>query len=119
LPPSLPAAAAEPLPEPQQPASNVVARFVEEYQHVWALLITSDYQKELVADWAGRIPLQAWSYGLKQCADHRKVGNWRYLESILSRVEREGLSPPCPVPVMEAVPLGFSVKGLLASGGTL
>lgn len=90
--------------------------FVEEYQRVWALLISSEYERDKVEDWSKRVTLPVWTFALQECADSRKVGHWKYFESILRRVEREGL--PETVPKAQSPPasvngsIGFSLSSV-------
>ena len=86
------AAAAADLPETIPKA----AEFMQEYERVWCLTL-NPYHAEKVAEWSERVTPLAWSYALKECADVRKVGNWKYLETILRRVEVEGIEGIAPV----------------------
>lgn len=64
--------------------------FVREYEKTWALLLTP-YLAEKLDDWCARVPIEAWEFALHECAENRKVGNWKYFETILRRVEAEGV----------------------------
>jgi hypothetical protein len=66
------------------------ADFVKEYENTWGLMLTQ-YHAEKVKDWCDRVTVTAWSYALKECADHRNVGQWKYFEKILERIEKDGL----------------------------
>lgn len=77
--------------------------FVKAFEHSWAMLLTP-YTAEKLDDWVGRVPIEAWEFALHECAESRKTGNWKYLESILRRVEAEGVPKvPLPVPKAQAV----------------
>lgn len=80
-----PAAAAYP-PEPTTKSKN----FETEYERVWGLTL-NEYHAEKVAEWAGLVTFEGWSYALQECADNRNAGKWKYLESILRRVANEGV----------------------------
>ncbi len=86
------------------PAENekptAAAAFISEYERIWSLPIESPYRQEQIEGWIGRVTVDGWQYALKECADHRKVGQWRYLETILKRVEVEGV----PLPKPEVIP---------------
>lgn len=77
--------------------------FIKSYEHSWAMLLTP-YTAEKLDDWVGRVPIEAWEFALHECADSRKTGNWKYLESILRRVEAEGVpKAPQQIPKAQAV----------------
>lgn len=65
--------------------------YIESYQRIWALMPESEYRAQVIGEWAQRVTLQVWEYALKECADNSKVGQWRYLEAILKRLEHDGL----------------------------
>lgn len=85
----------------------LTAQFITAYRKVWALVPASEYEVGKLTDWAGRVTLEAWEYALAECADRGRVGNWKYLETILRRVEREGVqtkrngSAPIAAPVVD------------------
>ena len=83
-------------PPEQQPPAATPAPFVQEYERVWALSVDSPYRAQQIDDWARRVTIDGWSYALKECADHSKVGQWRYFETILKRVESEGVPKTVP-----------------------
>jgi len=94
---------------------ELLKAFLDEYENTWALKIASPYERDKVIDWTKRIPLAAWRYGLRECADNRKVGQWRYFEKILARVEREGLQEQAPPPVVESPRrTAFALEEILA-----
>ena len=71
--------------------SASASKFTELYKRMWALLPATEYEQAKITDWATRVTVDAWEYALKECVDHRQTGQWKYLETILRRVEREGL----------------------------
>lgn len=77
--------------------TDPVPAFTASYKRIWAMLPASEYEQAKVKDWAERVPLEAWEYALKECVDSRNTGQWKYFESILRRVEKEGLQKPKPV----------------------
>ena len=83
-------------PQPTTTADPVPA-FTASYKRMWAMLPASEYEQAKVKDWAERVPLEAWEYALKECVDSRNTGQWKYFESILRRVEKDGLQKPKPV----------------------
>ena len=90
----MPTAAAA-LPEPVrvvEKESGKYQNFIDSYERIWGLTIASPYQAEKIEDWAKRVAISAWEYALQQAADNRKNGNWRYFETILNRVEVEGVA---------------------------
>jgi len=90
------------------------ADFVKEYQAKWAML-PAQYHAEKIQGWCDRVPIQAWVYALKECADSRKVGNWKYFERILERVEQEGVPETAGekvVPQKASGQVEFSLGGL-------
>lgn len=66
--------------------------YVAAYEHVWGRLISSPYEGDRLHEWAGRVPLEAWQYALTESAK-ANAKNWKYLEAILVRVERDGFTP--------------------------
>jgi len=66
--------------------------YVAAYEHSWGRLISSPYEGERLHEWAGRVPLEAWEYALTESAK-ANAKNWKYLEAILVRVERDGFTP--------------------------
>lgn len=94
-----PSVSKEPSAEPADllPA-DAYPLFVDAYERIWGTLPESEYRFELIADWAERVTTEGWEYALKECADRRKVGQWRYLEKILARVEVEGIGEKPDVP---------------------
>jgi len=90
------------------------AGFVKEYQAKWAML-PNEYYAEKIHGWCERVPVEAWVYALKECADVRKVGNWKYFERILERVEQEGVPETTKEKVAAQKTSGkveFSIGGL-------
>jgi phage replication O-like protein O len=89
-----------------------ISDFVSAYQSVWGMMVSSAYIGEEIQDWEKRITLEGWRYALKECADTRNVGNWKYLRKILERIERDGYLPqPQAVPVMATV--DFALEELI------
>lgn len=74
-------------------ASCVLAKsaFVAAYERVWGVVVPSPYIADEIADWETRVTLDAWCYGLQECANLRKIGNMKYLAGILRRVEQDGV----------------------------
>lgn len=93
-------------------AADPAAAFTDAYKHAWALLPSSEYEQEKITDWAQRVTLEAWEYALRECVDHRHTGQWKYLETILKRVEKEGLSAVA-VPSSNGVAAGFTLDDVL------
>lgn len=103
------------FPSKENADRELLKAFIDEYENTWALKVASPYDQEKIVDWTKRIPLAAWRYGLRECADHRKVGQWRYFEKILARVEREGLQEQTPSPVIESPRrTAFALEEILA-----
>lgn len=71
-------------------AKPEITDYVAAYQRIWGLMISSSYIGEQVQEWEKRVPIEAWIYALEESAKSRKIGNWKYLEGILQRVEQEG-----------------------------
>jgi len=69
------------------------------YEQIWGRLIESPYINEEIHEWSERITLDGWKYSLQQAADSN-ARNWRYLRSILKRVEEDG--PPVVVVAEES-----------------
>ena len=82
---------------------------------MWAMLPASEYEQAKVKDWAERVPLEAWEYALKECVDRHNVGQWKYLETILKRVEKEGIQSSLPVVAAAAngIVNGFDMSAML------
>lgn len=96
-------------------AADPAVTFTDLYKRTWALLPASEYEQEKITDWSKRVAVEAWEYALRECVGHRHVGEWKYFEKILRRVEKEGL----PVDLPEVVPptangkiAGFSLAEL-------
>lgn len=100
------AAAADPAPSPPS------ALFVEAYKRTWALLPASEYEQEKITDWSKRVTLDVWEYALRECVDHRHTGQWKYLETILKRMERDGPTAVMPAQPNGVVP-GFTLDAIL------
>jgi phage replication O-like protein O len=64
--------------------------FIAAYEHIWGMVIESSMKAEMIHDWQDRITLAMWEYGLTESMK-ANARNWKYLESILRRVEVEGL----------------------------
>lgn len=97
-------------------AADPAAAFTGLYKRTWAILPASEYEQEKIVDWSKRVSVEAWEYALQECVGHRHVGEWKYFEKILRRVEREGL----PVEIPQVVPPtangtvnGFDVSQLI------
>lgn len=95
-------------------AADPITAFTNTYKSTWALLPASDYEAGKIKDWANRVPLEAWEYALRECVDHHNTGQWKYLESILKRVEKDGLPQVSPAvaatPVANGKIAGFSMS---------
>lgn len=97
----------EQSPLPASTADVTVKQFIASVKRYWALLPDSDYTANKLVDWTKRVPLEAWDYALEECVNRAKVGQWGYLDSILRRVEREGVqtkrngSAPIAAPVVD------------------
>lgn len=70
-----------------------ISDFVQAYQTIWGLTIASPYIGEEIKEWEERVTLEGWRYALKECADTRNIGNWKYFRKILERLAREGYQP--------------------------
>lgn len=66
--------------------------WVEAYERIWGRLISSPYEGDRLHEWAGRVTFEAWQYALTESAK-ANAKNWKYLEAILIRVERDGFTP--------------------------
>ena len=91
------------------------AAFISAYKHTWALVPASEYEAAKVKDWSERVTLECWQYALEECVNHRQTGQWKYLETILRRVEREGLPQGAAVaaaPTANGKVTGFSLAEL-------
>ena len=100
---------------PTTAAVDPVPAFTASYKRMWAMLPASEYEQAKVKDWAERVPLEAWEYALKECVDSRNTGQWKYFESILRRVEKDGLQKPKPVsaPVANGTVQGFDYSAVI------
>lgn len=103
---------------PEDPVDTMPAaefrRWTREYERTQALLVASDYEGEKVRDWWKRVPFEAWTYALEQAKDNRQTGRWSYIETILKRVEQDGL--PVEKQVQKAattVVKGLSVRTIM------
>jgi len=96
-------------------AADPVPAFTASYKRMWAMLPASEYEQAKVKDWAERVPLEAWEYALKECVDRHNVGQWKYLETILKRVEKEGIQSSLPVVAAAAngIVNGFDMSAML------
>jgi hypothetical protein len=74
----------------------LTAKFVREYERVWGLTLTS-YHAEQLNEWVGRVTFEGWSYALQECAKTRNIGQWKYFEKILARIEKEGMAGSVPI----------------------
>lgn len=97
--------------EQQLPAAPAKSPFIAAYERVWGILVPSPYIADEIAEWEKRVTLEAWCYGLQECADARKIGQMKYLRSILRRVEQEGLPKPKIQP--PSPDLGFSLEEII------
>jgi phage replication O-like protein O len=70
-----------------------ISDFVQAYQTIWGLTIASPYIGEEIKEWEQSVTLDGWRYALKECADTRNIGNWKYFRKILERLAREGYQP--------------------------
>jgi phage replication O-like protein O len=93
------AAATRPLPKP-----CVISEFVQAYQTIWGLTVASPYIGDEIKEWEHRVTLDGWRYALKECADTRNIGNWKYFRRILERLAREGYQPQ-----QQAIPITATV----------
>lgn len=103
------AAAAKPSPKPR-----TISDFVAAYERIWGLQVPSQYIGEQIQEWENRVTLEGWCYALQECTDRRNHGNWKYLRSILTRIEREGYQPKAPVTTPQpSTVLDFSLEEVL------
>lgn len=70
------------------PAANP---FIAAYEHAWGRLLTPMEYDE-ARDWQKRVTIDGWQYALKESVDHN-ARNWKYLRTILNRIERDGYTP--------------------------
>lgn len=64
--------------------------FIEAYERIWGMPISSPKIGELIHEWSERVPIALWEYGLTESLKNN-ARRWNYLESILRRVEADGL----------------------------
>ncbi len=76
-------------PPPPPALDPLFATFVQDYQHHWGLMVSSEASVAEIHEWTARVTPDGWRYALKEAADHN-ARNWKYLRSILCRVEQEG-----------------------------
>jgi len=89
------------------------SEFVNAYQSIWGELVPSLYIGEQITDWEQRVTIEGWRYALQECADTKHIGNWKYLSSILRRIEREGYQPPAaPLPADKLTTLNYAMEDL-------
>lgn len=80
--------------EPEAAAASFPRNpFIAAYERIWGVVVPSEYVAQEIAEWEQRVTLDAWCYGLQECADNRMIGKMKYLRSILRRVEQEGMTP--------------------------
>jgi phage replication O-like protein O len=60
------------------------------YEHIWGLTLTCADADDIL-EWKERVTLEGWKYALQE-ARTSNARNWRYLRSILRRIEVDG--PP-------------------------
>jgi hypothetical protein len=91
---------------------HIVSDYVQAYQSVWGMMVASPYISSEIQDWEARVTLDGWRYALKECADRRNAGNWKYLRRILERIERDGYQPQ-PLCAPTTTTVNFSVEELV------
>lgn len=91
-------------PAPEPPKLPPVGEFTAAYTRIWGMLVPSAYVAEKIAEWSERVPLQVWEHALQAAMDNN-VRKWSYLESILRRIEEEGM----PTAKAEQAVLDFSI----------
>jgi hypothetical protein len=106
--------------EPQQPPPSPedvekYKAFVKAHETIWGLPVASPYDGERIAGWAKRVTLAAFEYALQEALNTRNIGNWKYTETILRRVEKEGLKSAAPVvaATVQGRVAGFSVSSVM------
>ena len=61
-----------------------------------------------------RVTFDGWRYALKECADSRNIGNWKYFRRILERLEREGYQPSTAPASQPSTTLDFVLEDTYA-----
>jgi hypothetical protein len=110
----------EPEVEPEPPAAAPVPEspperdpFLVAYESIWGRVPASEYEGGRIADWAERVTLDGWKYALTESAAAR-AANWKYVEAILRRIEREGYTPPDAAPVAVSVHVAYTLEDVYA-----
>lgn len=93
--------------------SDEYRKWVKEYERTQGLIISSPYEGDKVHYWGHHVPFEGWSYALQQAKDNRNVGRWSYIETILKRVEKDGL------PAKEQVKAAATPKEIKGNLGAL
>lgn len=114
-----------PAPPPQSPeavslpakkVNKQLSAFVQAYQHIWGMMVSSAYEGETIASWESRVTLEGWEYALKESAN-ANARNWKYLTRVLERIEREGIksqpSASSPAQPKPSSVVDFSLKDIL------
>ncbi len=99
--------------EQVKPSRPTKSEFVTAYERIWGLTVSSQYIGEQIQEWESKVTLDGWRYALQECADRRNVGNWKYLNRILERIERDGYQPKAKVVVPSPEVLDISVGAYL------
>lgn len=88
-------------------------KWVREYERTQGLLISSPYEGDKVHYWGQHVTFDGWSYALQQANDNRQRGRWSYIETILKRIEHEGV--PMAAEVKAAASGPKQVRGDLSA----
>jgi phage replication O-like protein O len=91
-------------------SARSVSEFVLAYERIWGLTVSSSYIGDKIQEWESRVTLEAWEYALKESADSKNQGHWKYLRKILERVEREGYLPKTDQPASASSTLDFAIE---------
>ena len=94
-------------------AAFVPDPFVAEYERIWGRLVESPYIGEQIASWQQRVTIDGWRYALQE-STRANARNWRYLTSILNRIERDGF--PEPAKAASASAIDYSLEELYGNG---
>ena len=90
-------------------AASVRSPFVAAFEHVWGMMVPSPFVGDRIHEWETRVTLDGWRYALEECVTSGKLGQFKYLEGILRRVEREGMAPP---PAAGTSTLSFAMEDI-------
>jgi len=67
------------------------AKWVKHYQYKAGTLVPSPYHSDLIKEWMGAITYEGWEYVLVEAAKKGQAKNWKYIESIVNRIAKDGL----------------------------